>query len=68
VEAVVRKLGGPNIGSELAGVCGLGQQVSNEVSELVLRSVDVFRSMDERREFGPVVVVGDERVGLEHRL
>ncbi len=70
VEAVARKLVGRDIIPEVAGLCDLGQQVSDQVDELLLRPVDVLTSMQECREFGAVVlaVVGDERVGLEHRF
>jgi hypothetical protein len=66
--AVARKLVRRDIIPDVVGLCGLGQQVSDEVAELLLRSGDVLTSMQECREFGAVVLVGNERVGLEHRF
>ncbi len=66
VEAVARELVRCDIVPEVAGLCGVGQQVSDEVAELLLRSGDVLTSMQECREFGAVVLVGNERVGLEY--
>lgn len=68
VEAVARKLCRRNIIAEVAGLCALGQQVADEAAEMLLRSDDMFTSMQECREFGAVVLMGNERVGLEHRL
>ena len=42
VEAVIRELAGRDFGPEVAGLCGLGQQVSDEVAEPLLRSGDVL--------------------------
>ncbi len=70
VEAVARKFVRRDIIPEPAGLGDLGQQVSDQVDELLLRSGDVLTSMQECREFGAVVlaVVADERVRLEHRF
>ena len=68
VEAVARELVRRDIIPNVAGLCGLDQQVSDHVAELLLRPGDVLTSMQECREFGAVVlaVVGDEGVGLQH--
>ncbi len=69
MEAVARELLRRDIVPDIAGLWGLGQQVSDHVAELLLRSGDLVVSMQERREFGvvvPVGLVGDERVGLQH--
>jgi hypothetical protein len=69
VEAVARKLVGRDIIPDVASLCGLAQQVSKHVSELLLRSGHLLVSMQERREVGIVVpagLVGDDGVGLEH--
>jgi hypothetical protein len=69
VEAVARKLLGRHIIPEVAGLCALGQQISDHVLELLLRSGDLLVSMQECGEFGvvvPVGLVGNEGVGLEH--
>jgi hypothetical protein len=71
VEAVARKLVGCDIVSDVAGRCAFGQQVSDEVAELLLRSGDVLTSMQECRAFsaaGPAQLVVNKRVGLEHRF
>ena len=70
MEAVARKLVRRHIVPEVAGLLSLGQQVSDEVAELVLRSADVLTPMEECHELGAVDdrdIVVDERVGLEHR-
>ena len=66
MEAVTRELIGRDIVPEVAVLCGLDQQVSAQVDELLLRPGDVLASMQERHEFAVVVPVGlvrDERVG-----
>ncbi len=68
VEAIARELLRRNIIPNVAGPCGLGKQVSDHIDELLLRPGDVLTSMQERREFGAIVlaVVGDEGIGLQH--
>ena len=66
VEAVTRELVGRDIFPETAGLGGLGQQVSNEVAELLLCSGDVLTPMQECLKLGAVVLVLNERVCLEH--
>ena len=68
MEGVAGKLVGRDIVPDVTGLCGLGQQVSDEVAELLLRFGEVLTSMHERREFRAVgSLVGHQRVGLEHR-
>jgi hypothetical protein len=45
MEAVARELVGPDVVSEVAGLYALGQQLSDEGSELLLCSGDVLTSM-----------------------
>src|SRR5688572_9336248 len=66
VEAVARELVRRDVVPETAGPCALGHQVSDQLAQLVLRSCDVFASMQECRERGAVVVMVNERVGVEH--
>jgi hypothetical protein len=67
VQAVARELVRGDIIAEVAGLCPLGHQVSDEVAEPLMRSRDVLTLMQERRKLSAVVLlVGDERVGLEH--
>jgi hypothetical protein len=68
VEAVARELVRRDIVPDVAGLCGLAQQVSDHVAELLLRPGDVLVSMQERRECGAVVlaVMGDEGIGLQY--
>jgi len=69
VEAVARELVGRNIIPDAAGLSGFGQQFSDHLVKLVLRSCDLFASMEECREFAvvaPLGFVGDERVRLQH--
>src|SRR3990172_2437620 len=58
VEAVARELVGRDIVADAPCLCRFGQQVSDHVAELLLRSGDLLVSMQERREFGVVVPVG----------
>jgi len=60
VEAVAREFVRRDIVPEVAGRRGRGEQVSDEVAELPLRSGDVLTSMHECREFGAVILVGNE--------
>jgi hypothetical protein len=55
-----------DISPEVTGLCALGQEVSDDVREVLLRLGDVLISMQECREFGGVALVLDECVGLEH--
>src|SRR5918998_6846419 len=73
MEAVACKFVRRDIVPDVAGPCGLGQQASDHVVDLLLRSGDVHTSMQECSEFGAGVLmrkalVGDERVGLQHSL
>ena len=68
MKAVSRELVRRDILPEVARLCDLGQQVSNQVDQLLLRPVDVLTSMQECRELCAVVLTVVERVGLEHRL
>ena len=45
VEAVARELVRRDIAPDGAGLCGLGQQVSDQVAELLLRSGEMLTSM-----------------------
>src|SRR5918998_6494861 len=54
VEAVARKLLGSDVIPDVARIRGLGQQVSDDLREVLLRSVSVLTSMQERREFAGV--------------
>ncbi|MBA2783438.1 MAG: hypothetical protein H0T74_11070, partial [Rubrobacteraceae bacterium] len=68
MKAVARELAGRDIVPEVAGGSALGQQVSNHVAKLLLRSADVLTLMQECRELGAVVLVRNERIRAEHRL
>ncbi len=65
VETVAGKLVRRDIIPNVAGLCSLDQQVSNQVDELLLRPGDVLTSVQECRKFGTVVLtlVGDRRRG-----
>ncbi len=66
VEAVARKLVSRDIIPDVPGLDALGQQVSDQFAELLLRPGDVLLSMQECRQFGGVALVLNERVSLEH--
>ena len=68
VKAIACELVRRDIFPEVTGLCDLGQQISDQVDELLLRSGDVLTSMHKCREFGTMLltVMADERVGLQH--
>src|SRR5258708_7543539 len=68
METVGRKLVRRNILPDIAGRRALDQQGSDEVAELPMRAGDVLTAMQECRELGAVVLVGHQRIGLEHSL
>jgi hypothetical protein len=68
VQAVAREFVRGDIIPRVASLCPLGYQVSDDSAEVLLGSGDVLASMQECREFGAVVLIGDEREGLEHGL
>jgi hypothetical protein len=70
VEAVAREFVRRDVIPDVADLRGLGQQVSDQMAELLLCSGDVLTSMQKCREFGAAVlaVLRDERVGLKHRF
>ena len=68
MEAIARELVRWDVIADVAGLDALGQQVSDEVVELLLGAGDVFTSMQGCREGGAVVLVADRGVGLEHRF
>jgi hypothetical protein len=57
MQAIARKLVRWDIVTEIPGLCALLQQVSNKLAELLPRSGDMFVSMQECREFCPVVLM-----------
>jgi hypothetical protein len=71
VDAVAGELVRRDVIPEAAGRCDLGQQVLDQVMDMLLGSGEVRPPMQECGEFraGVLVgkaVVGDERVGLQH--
>src|SRR5262249_31414354 len=66
VEAVARELRRRDIVPDVAALRTLGQQVPDELVEVLLRSGDVLTSMQECRKLGVVVLVENERECLEH--
>ena len=70
VEAVARQLFWCDVVPDGPSLCGRGQQVSDEVTELALRSTDVLILMHERGHVAALApvgyLVGDHCVGLEH--
>ena len=58
MEAVGGELLGRDIGSDVAGLSGFGDQVSEESDELLLDSFDVLVLMDQRCEIDVVSVSG----------
>jgi hypothetical protein len=65
VEAVHREFVRRNIVPEVAGGHCFGQQVSDEIAELLSRLLEMFTSVQERRKLAAVVLVGDARDALE---
>jgi hypothetical protein len=66
VEAIVSELARRDIVPDVAGPYGLDQQILDEAAELLLRVCEVFTSMQDCGEFGIMVLVANERIGLEH--
>jgi hypothetical protein len=66
VEAVVRELVSRDVVVKVAALCSLDQQVADEVVQVLPCSGDMVTAMKEGRQFGAVVLMLDERVGLEH--
>jgi hypothetical protein len=66
VQAVAREFVRRDIIPRVASLCPLGNQVSDDSAEVLLGSGDVLASMQECREFGAVVLMGNEGEGLEH--
>jgi hypothetical protein len=74
VEAVAGEFVRRDVVAEVAGLCALGEQVPDEVSEVLLGPGDVLASMQDCHELGAVVpelpwcIVPNERVGLQDRV
>ena len=68
MEAVARELVGWHVVANLAGRCGIGDQAFNQVAQVVLGAGDVGAAMEDGRELGAVMLVLDERVGLQHSV
>jgi len=66
VEAIACELLRPDIIPDVAGLCGLAQQVSDDARKVLLRLGDVLTLMQEGREFSGLALVLNECVGLEH--
>ncbi len=56
MQAKARELFGWHIRPDVAGLCSLGEQILQELVELVLRSSDMLAPMHERRQFGAVML------------
>lgn len=68
MQAVARELIERDIIPNVARLCPLGQQVADHAAKLLRRSVDLFVSMQERRELAvavPARLVGHQGVSLE---
>ena len=71
IEAVARELVSRGIFADFAGLCALGEQISDHVVNLPLGPGDVRTSMQKRRESSVMVhavLVRYERISLEHCL
>jgi hypothetical protein len=66
VETVGCELIWRDVVPDVAGFCTLGEQVADEIVEVLLRPDDVLVSMEECPELGGVTFALDERIGLEH--
>lgn len=65
VEAVAGQLLGRDIVADVARLGGLGQQICYEAEQVLLGLGDVLAAMQERRHVVVVMLVLDERIGLE---
>ena len=68
MQAVAGQLFGRHIIADLATGSALGQQVPDEVAELLVGSGHVGASMQQPRQVAAVMLVHDQRVGLQDRL
>jgi len=68
VDAVASKLVRRDILPEAAGSCDLGQQVPDQIDELLLCPADVLASMQHCRELRAVVFTVVKRIGLEYHF
>src|SRR5260370_18310235 len=67
VQAVASELVWRDIAPDVTGFYGPGQQVPDEVAEVLLRAGKVLTPVHERREFGALrVFMHDDRVSLKH--
>lgn len=66
MEAEARKFIGGDVIPKITVLYALDQQISDEVVKLPLRSGDVLAPMQQGRQLGAVVLVGNEREGLGH--
>lgn len=66
VEAEARKFIGRNVIPKITFLRAFDQQISDEVVKPLLRTGDMRALMQKCREFGAVVLVGNERESLEH--
>jgi len=64
MQAVAGQLFGRHIIADLAAGCALGQQVSDEVSELLVGSGDMRAAMQQRGQVATVMLVDNQHVGL----
>ena len=77
-ETVIRKFGGGDVVADVAGPCGVGDEIADHCGEFPVRPGHVATSVEERGEGGilkvslvmlrTVMLMIDEGVGLEHRL
>jgi len=68
MEAVAGQLLWGDVIADLAAGCALGQQVPDELVELLLGAGDVGPSMQQRGQVAAVMFVDDQCIGLQHRL
>jgi hypothetical protein len=68
MQAVTGQLLRRHIIADLAAGCALGQQVPDEVAELLVGSGHMRTAMQQRCQVAAVMLVDSQRVGLQDRL
>src|SRR5262245_33499878 len=68
MKAVARELLWRDVVAKRTGLRSLGDEIAEELRELVVRAGNVFPTMEERCELGPMALMGDQRERLEHCL
>jgi hypothetical protein len=68
MQAVAGQFGGRYVTPDVTALHAVGQQVSEEVAQMLLGPDEMLAPVQEGREFAAVMLVADERISLERRF